>query len=148
MKKFKFNIQGMQYEVDVKNVEDNIAEVEVNGTVYKVEIEKKVQQTKTPKLVRSVVSPSTESEKSTVKTAKPTEAKGAGAIKSPLPGTIIEIKVRAGDKVKVGDLLLVLEAMKMENNIKSDKEGVIQEIKVHPGDAVLEGDLLVVIGVD
>jgi glutaconyl-CoA/methylmalonyl-CoA decarboxylase subunit gamma len=148
MKKFKFNIKGTQYEVDVINVEDNIAEIDVNGTIYKVEIETKVQQTKTPKLVRSVVSPSTDSERSTTKTSRPTEVKGAGAIKSPLPGTILDVKARIGDRVKIGDLLLVLEAMKMENNVKADKEGVIKEIKVRPGDAVLEGDLLVVIGVE
>ncbi len=148
MKKFKFNIGGMHYDVDVVNVEDNIAEVEVNGTVYKVEIETKVQQTKTPKLVRSVISPSTESDKSTVKTSKPTEAKGTGTIKSPLPGTILDVRVREGDRIRIGDLLLVLEAMKMENNIKSDKEGIVKEVRVRAGDSVLEGDLLVIIGVD
>jgi glutaconyl-CoA/methylmalonyl-CoA decarboxylase subunit gamma len=147
MKKFKFNIKGTDYDVNVLKVEDNLAEIEVNGTKYKIEIDRKIQQTKTPTLVRSVVSPSLESEKSTSKTSRPAESKGAGSIKSPLPGTILEISVREGDKVKIGDHLLVLEAMKMENNIKSDKEGIIKEIKVRPGDAVLEGDLLIVIGV-
>jgi glutaconyl-CoA/methylmalonyl-CoA decarboxylase subunit gamma len=147
MKKFKFNIKGTDYDVNVKKVTDNVAEIEVNGTVYKVEIDKAIQQTKTPTLVRSAVSPSTESERSTSKTSHPAESKGAGTIKSPLPGTILEIKVREGDKVKIGDLLLVLEAMKMENNIKADKEGIVKEIKVRQGDSVLEGDLLIVIGV-
>jgi glutaconyl-CoA/methylmalonyl-CoA decarboxylase subunit gamma len=147
MKNFKFNIKGTDYDVHVISVEDNIAEVEVNGTVYKIEIDRKLQQTKTPTLVRSVVSPSTESDKSTSKTSRPTEAKGAGSIKAPLPGTILDIHVREGDKVNIGDHLLTLEAMKMENSIKSDKEGIIKEIKVRPGDAVMEGDLLLVIGV-
>jgi glutaconyl-CoA/methylmalonyl-CoA decarboxylase subunit gamma len=147
MKKFKFNIKGTDYDVNVKKVVDNVAEIEVNGTTYKVEIDKKIQQTKTPTLIRSAVSPSTESEKSTSRTSRPSEAKGTGTIKSPLPGTILEIRVREGDNVKIGDHLMILEAMKMENNIKSDKEGIVKEIKVRQGDAVMEGDLLVVIGV-
>lgn len=146
MKKFKFVIHGNPYEVNIKNVEDNIAEIEVNGSKYKVEIDRKIQQTKTPKLVRSVVSPSTESESSTVKTSKPMEAKGAGNIKSPLPGVILSVHIKEGDTVKVGDRLIVLEAMKMENNINSDKEGTITSIKVKPGDSVLEGDVLIQIG--
>jgi glutaconyl-CoA/methylmalonyl-CoA decarboxylase subunit gamma len=148
MKKFKFNIHGNEYDVHIKKVADNNAEIEVNGTKYKVEIDKKIPQTKTPTLVRSVVSPSTESERSTAKTARPTQEKGAGFIKSPLPGTILDIHVREGDMVKIGTRLLTLEAMKMENNINSDREGKIISIKVRNGDSVLEGDVLIQIGVD
>lgn len=146
MKKYKFTIHGNKYEVEIKDIEDGIAEIEVNGTVYSVEIEKTIQQPKTPKLVRSVVSPSTDSHGSTAKTAKPDTPKGTGFIKSPLPGTILEVLVREGDLVKIGTKLLVLEAMKMENNINSDKEGKIISIKVRPGDAVMEGDMLIQIG--
>jgi biotin carboxyl carrier protein len=80
------------------------------------------------------------------KTSKPREKKGVGSIKAPLPGTILEVKVKPGDKVKVGDKLLIMEAMKMENNINSDREGTIEAIKIRAGDSVLEGDLLVEIG--
>lgn len=146
MKKFKFKIQGNQYEVDILNVEDNIAEVEVNGVTYKVELEKKVQQLKTPKLVRSFASPSTDSAASVAKTASPASPKGAGHIKSPLPGVILNVFVKEGDTVKVGDKLIMLEAMKMENNINSDKEGIVKSVKVKTGDSVLEGDMLIEIG--
>ena len=146
MKKFKFKIHGNQYDVDILNVEDNIAEVEVNGIVYKVELEKKVQQPKTPKLVRSFASPSTYSTASVAKTASPSSPKGTGHIKSPLPGIILNIFVKEGTTVKVGDKLILLEAMKMENNINSDKEGIVKEIKIKAGDSVLEGDILIVIG--
>jgi glutaconyl-CoA/methylmalonyl-CoA decarboxylase subunit gamma len=146
MKKFKFTINGNQYNVDVLNVEDNIAEVEVNGTKFQVEIEKKIQTTKTPRLVRSVVSPSTDIVKSEQKTSSPAESKGVGHVKSPLPGIIISVNVKEGDVVKVGDKLITLEAMKMENNINSDKAGKIIAVKVNKGDSVLEGDILVEIG--
>lgn len=146
MKKFKFTINGNVYEVDIQNIEDNIAEVDVNGTTYKVEVDKAMQTTKTPRLVRSVSVPSTDSEPSIAKTASPGAPKGTGSIKSPLPGTILDVHVREGDSVKVGQKLLTLEAMKMENNINADKEGKVISLKVNKGDAVMEGDVLIIIG--
>ena len=144
MKRFKFNIRGNDYKVEILSLEDDIAEVEVNGSVYQVEIEKQVKEIKTPKLVRTQVVHSGGSD--TSKTSKPTDKKGVGHVKAPLPGTILEIKVNVGDTVNVGDVLVIMEAMKMENNIKSDKGGKIKEIKVSLGDSVLEGDILVEIG--
>jgi glutaconyl-CoA/methylmalonyl-CoA decarboxylase subunit gamma len=146
MRKFKFKIQGSQYDVNILNLEDNIAEVEVNGTKYEVEVDKQLKTTKTPTLVRSKVEPSTEHDKTTAKTASPSERKGTGNIKSPLPGTIISVHVKEGDNIKIGDKLITLEAMKMENNVSADKEGTILSIKVKPGDSVMEGDLLIQIG--
>ena len=147
MKKYKFKLKEKNYEVGIVNVEENFAEVEVNGNIYEIELERKITQTKTPKLVRSTVSPSTESDSKFVKTSSPSSPKGVGLVKSPLPGIILNIVVKEGDMVKIGDRLLVLEAMKMENNINSDKEGRVTAIKVKQRDAVLEGDVLVEIGV-
>ncbi|MBK7629864.1 MAG: biotin/lipoyl-binding protein [Ignavibacteriales bacterium] len=146
MKKFKFTIQGNKYDVHIVNVEDNVAEVEVNGAVYNVEVDKIISQSKTPKLVRSHAVPSTESRKTEQRTSAPASPKGAGFIKSPLPGVILQVYVKEGDNVKVGTKLLMLEAMKMENNINADKEGVVKSIKFKTGDSVLEGDVLIEIG--
>jgi biotin carboxyl carrier protein len=132
--------------VNVVTVEDNIAEVEVNGTNYRVEMEKAIQQTKTPKLVRNSAVPSTDSHPSVAKTSAPSAPKGAGYVKSPLPGVILELFVKEGDTVKQGQKLLCLEAMKMENNIDSDKDGKILKVNVNKGDSVMEGDILVTIG--
>ncbi|MDI3526417.1 MAG: glutaconyl-CoA/methylmalonyl-CoA decarboxylase subunit gamma [Tenuifilum sp.] len=143
MKDFKFKINGNEYVVHISNVEGNIAELEVNGTPYKVEMEKELRQTKTPKLVRPSAVPTTDSHPAVAKTVSPSTA---GAVKSPLPGVVLEVNVKPGDQVKVGQRLLVLEAMKMENNIDSDKEGKVIEVKVNKGDSVLEGDVLVIIG--
>jgi len=144
MKKFKFTIQGNKYDVEILSFDDNTAEIDVNGTVYKVDVEQNVKQVKTPKLVRSKVEPSAGADMA--KTSRPAERKGAGVIKAPLPGTIIDVKVKPGEKVKMGDKLLIMEAMKMENNINSDREGTILSVKIKAGDSVLEGDLLVEIG--
>jgi biotin carboxyl carrier protein len=145
MKKFKFTIKGNPYDVDILNIEDNIAEVQVNGNTYTVEVDKNIQQTKTPILVRTPAVPSTDVEKSTQKTSNPSAPKGGGTIKAPLPGTILNVQVKVGDKVVMGQRLLTLEAMKMENNIDSDKEGKVSAVKVKKGDNVMEGDVLVVI---
>ena len=146
MKKFKFSINGNQYESAVISVEDNIAEIEINGTIYKVEVDKELKASKTPKLVRPVAVPSTDFQPSVAKTSSPESPKGTGTIKSPLPGVILHVFVNEGDIVKIGQKLIVLEAMKMENNIESDKAGKIISISKGKGDSVMEGDVLIVIG--
>jgi len=146
MKKYKFTINGNQYDAEVINVEENIANIEVNGTSYRVEMDQSIQTSKTPKLIRSVSVPSTDAHPSLAKTSNPGSPKGTGKIKSPLPGVILELHVKVGDVVKMGQKLLVLEAMKMENNIEADKEGTIISIEKDKGDAVMEGDVLMVIG--
>jgi biotin carboxyl carrier protein len=146
MKKFKFTINGNEYAADVMSIEENTAEVAINGVSYTVEIDQKVQTVKTPKLVRTPAIPSTDSHPSVSKTSSPSAPKGTGSIKSPLPGVILDIYVREGDTVKIGQKLIMLEAMKMENNINADKEGRVASIKVSKGDSVMEGDILIVIG--
>jgi len=145
MRKFKFKINGKQYDANIVSMEDNMATVEINGTAYEVEVDSAMQMSKTPKLVRSVAVPSTDSHPSVAKTSSPSAPKGGGTIKSPLPGVVINIFVKEGDTVKMGQKLLVLEAMKMENNIEADKEGKIVSIKKAKGDSVMEGDVLIVI---
>jgi len=146
MKKFKFTINGNQYETEILTIEENMAEIEVNGTLYKVEVDKTMKAVKTPKLVRQTAVPSTDSHPSVAKTSSPAGPKGAGSIKSPLPGVILEMYVREGDEVKMGQKLLMLEAMKMENNIEADKAGKVVSILKHKGDSVMEGDVLIIIG--
>ncbi len=137
MKKFEFTVAGNRYSVDVKDFEDSIATVVVNGTEYEVEVHQEVKKSKTPKLVRKeVVHKPGEG-------AVPQKATGAGAVKAPLPGNIFKIEVAVGDKVNRGDVLIVMEAMKMENNVLAEKDGTIKSIKVALGDAVLQNDILI-----
>ena len=131
--------------MNVLSFENTKVKVEVNGKPYEVGLEKSETASKTPTLVREKASTTNggDSSKSTALTSSPSEMKGAGVIKSPLPGTIIKIFVNVGDAVKVGTNLLTWEAMKMENNLTSDREGKVKAIKVKPGDNILEGDVLV-----
>ena len=64
-------------------------------------------------------------------------------VEAPLPGTMFKVNVKEGDAVKKGQTILVLEAMKMENNILAEKDGVVNKVHVGEGDAVLQGDILV-----
>ncbi len=135
MKKFKFTIRGNEYEVQINSFEDNIAEVDVNGSIYQVELAQSVQTTKTPKLVRA--NPIKTKEKSLA------PASGLSKVDAPLPGTIFKVLVKEGDEVKKGQTIIILEAMKMENNILAEKDGVVKSLKVSEGSSVLQGDVLV-----
>ena len=138
MKKFKFTIRGNEYDVEIKEIEGDIAKIEVNGTSYDVEIhQEKVATTKTPTLVRPKVAVDRKESK-----IKKTVSSRAYTLKAPLPGNIYKIIKHEGDEVKKGDTIMIMEAMKMENNIQSEKDGKIVSLKVKEGDAVLQNDVL------
>jgi len=144
MKKFKFTIDGASYSVNVKSVEGNQAEIEVNGKLYNVGLEQEVNTLKTPILVRKEVVTKPGENKISAKASPmpPSNKPSANGIKAPLPGSIIRVIAKEGDTVKEGDLLLIMESMKMENNILSEKNGVIKRINVEPGQAVMQDDIL------
>lgn len=143
MKEYKYKINGNEYKVTVGDIDGNMANIEVNGTPYKVEIEERQVKKVTPvAAVKSAAAPAAPA----VKVAKPASAATGGeVVKSPLPGVVNDIKVKVGDSVKTGQVVVILEAMKMENNINASKDGVVKSILVNKGDSVLEGtDLLVI----
>ena len=133
MKKFKFNIHGNNYNVEIKNVESNTVKIEVNGTCYKVELEQDVKTTKTPKLMRAAI-----------KTHKTLSKVDSGVLKinCPLPGTIVSLMVTEGVEVNKGDTLLIYEAMKMENKVLAEKKGIVKNIRINAGDSILQDELL------
>lgn len=147
MKEYKFKINGNAYKVAVENVENGMATVSVNGTNYTVELENDMSGPKPVKPVQ--VAPATYQ---ATPQAAPVQVSQAPAVagnevqlKSPLPGTVLELKVSEGDAVREGQTVMVLEAMKMENNIDAPKSGVVKRIIKRPGDSVMEGDLLLTI---
>ena len=150
MKNYKFVINGNKYSVDIADIEENSVEIEVNGTPYTVELEMELPPlTKSqPKPAARVVQPITP-KPSPVMANIPqahTAPTGGSIIKSPLPGVVLDVFVKVGDSVKSGQHVVLLEAMKMENNNDADKEGVVKEVRVHRSDSVMEGDVLVIIG--
>lgn len=141
MKQYKYKINGNLYNVTVNDVEENVARVEVNGTPYNVELDKPIQAPKA--VVRPAAAPKTSTGAPVV--SRPAANASKSGVKSPLPGVVLEIRVKEGDVVKKGQVVAILEAMKMENNINADKDGVVSAIKVNKGDSVLEGTDLIII---
>ena len=143
MKEYNYKIKGQDFNVKIEGVEGDIAKVEVNGIPFEVQLEKPVAQPKP--VVRAVAAPvkTVEAPKAAVEAAQ--VAAGVTAVKAPLPGTINDIKVAVGQAVKKGDTIVVLEAMKMENNIDCDRDGKIASVNVNKGDTVMEGSVLVTI---
>ena len=139
MKEYKFKVSGKDYSVSVENVEDNVVNVVVNGTPHTVELEK------APEATAAVARPTVQRPTEAAATAA-APAAGGKPLKSPLPGVIIDLFVKKGDVVKSGQKVLLLEAMKMENNIDSDRDGTVLDIKVDKGSSVNEGDVLIIIG--
>ncbi len=137
MKEYKYKINGNPYTVTVGEPEKGKVTVEVNGVPYSVELEEE------PKAAAAPVHPAV-THRPAAKTAAPAQpAATKKSEKSPLPGIIVAIKVKPGDTVKRGDTLIILEAMKMENNIPATTSGVIKEVCVNTGDSVLDGADLV-----
>ncbi len=143
MKKYVVKIHGTEYAVKIKSVEGKKAQLTVNDVSYEVEVDGLTTNPTRMSTSTTIQQPVMQSEVPVTKPAASTSS--AHPIKTPLPGVILGLNVKEGDTVKQGQLLLVLEAMKMENNIESDRDGVIEKIYHHKGDSVLEGDVLLTI---
>jgi glutaconyl-CoA/methylmalonyl-CoA decarboxylase subunit gamma len=147
MKKFDFNIDGDDYQVHIKSVEGDIAEIEVNGTPYSVKVKQEIKTSKTPILVRKE-GQSKSADKRIIENLSPVSSSSkpsAKAIKSPLPGSIIKVLVNEGDAFKEGDVLMIMESMKMENNILAERSGTIVKVCAPAGSSVLQdADLFLV----
>ena len=142
MKEYKYTINGNKYEISIEGIEDNIAKVLVNGDEYKVEMEKEPEPEKKKVVVKPVTPQPAHATSSASASPK---ANANNAVKAPLPGVIVEVKVAVGDKVKIGDTVVVLEAMKMANNLDTEKAGTVTAVLVQPGESVMEDTPLVVI---
>ena len=124
--------------------------ITVNGQAYEVEVEE-VGSVQTAAPVRAAaaapVAAPAAAPKAAAPAAAPKAAAGAGEpVKSPMPGNILDVKVKVGDKVSNGTCLVVLEAMKMENEIPAPKDGTVTSVLVNKGATVAAGDVLVTIG--
>ena len=112
-----------------------VYKVKVNGKVYEVELESVTEQ------AGSVQAPKAEA------AVAPVAASGEGSpLKAPMQGTIIAVNVKEGDTVKKGQVVAILEAMKLENEIVAHVDGVVKQVLVQKGQTVNSQDNLVVIG--
>ena len=139
MQKLNFNINGKHYEATITEVEHNVAEVELNGKKYTIDVERSeavaLPTIATPKPVAAAPVAAAP--------AAPKAAAGANAIVAPLPGSVVSVLVKAGDAVKAGQKLAVIEAMKMENEILAPADGTVKAVHCSAGQAVQQGDALI-----
>lgn len=139
----KYIINDIEYNVAVNSVTNDRAEVTVNGVVYQV----KIENANTSAPVTMPMAESTDVASAPVEAPAVVAQSGSGKpINSPLPGVIVGIKVKVGDKVKAGQVVAMLEAMKMENEIQSEYDGIVLSVNVSQGDSILEGAPIVTIG--
>ncbi|MFI3259561.1 MAG: biotin/lipoyl-containing protein [Rikenellaceae bacterium] len=150
MKEYSMKINGNDYVVEIDIQDEQTAQVVVNGTKYSVELENATVKKAVARKPQVAAAPASHPVPNFASpAAKPAAAASAGdgsPIYSPLPGVILDIKVAVGDTVSQGQTLVILEAMKMENNVDSNIAGVVKSIKTRCGDSVLEGDVLITIG--
>lgn len=132
MKEYKYNINGNEYVVAVGERVDGMTAVTVNGETYNVAVVPEPVVEKKKVVVKAPVAPKQEGKDDL-----------QDALRSPLPGTIVDIVTNVGDEVKEGDTLVVLEAMKMNNNLTAEKDGKVKAILVSEGEAVKENTPLV-----
>ena len=158
MAKYQYTVKGVDYEVEIQDIEGNIANVTVNGIPFEVEMKQPVkagkqkvklsgEQKESAPTAAPTATPTatTTPAATTTAAAQPAAAASGKPVVAPLPGTINEIKVKVGEKVNAGDTVVILETMKMQNSIEAETSGTITSINVNKGDAVMEGDTLVTI---
>lgn len=137
MQKLKFNINGKHYEATVAEKEHNVAEVELNGKKYTVEMER-AESVSVPR----VAAPKAAAAPVAAPAAAPKAVAGANSVTAPLPGSVTVVNVKAGDAVKAGQTLVIIEAMKMENEVLAPADGTVAAVHVSGGQAVQQGDAL------
>lgn len=145
MKKYKFTIHGSEFAVRVRKVEGDLVHLEVNGTPYDVTVHREAPPSKTPVvMVRKEVNTRAGNErvKENLQPVSESKRPSAKTIKSPLPGNVLKVNVSEGDSFKEGDTLMIMESMKMENNILAERDGKIVKVVAPAGKAVLQDEVL------
>ena len=149
MKQYKYTINGAQYDVTIDSIVGSKAKVEVNGIPFEVEMHGSslVEEDLPTMSTEGATAPAAAAPAPAAAAPVAKSGPGAGSpVKAPLPGVVTKILVEAGQAVKKGDTVLVLEAMKMENNITAEADGAVTGICVAAGDSVMEGTTLLTIG--
>lgn len=148
MRKYELKIAGNEYEAEVKSLTADEAVVAINGEEFRVEL-KSFGLSGQPQVVQPQAAPTpvprpAAASVSSAPAAPLTQAAGGGeTVNSPLPGLILEVNVSENQLVKAGQTLMVMEAMKMENQVQAPHDGKVTRIRVKKGDSVAEGDPLI-----
>jgi glutaconyl-CoA/methylmalonyl-CoA decarboxylase subunit gamma len=141
---YNLKIAEKSFKVEIGDIGSNPVRVVVNGLPYSVKIEKPEGAGVSPKAVETT-SQTVQAAAPPPKPAARESKSGAGALTAPIPGLILEIKVNVGDSVSQGQVVAIMEAMKMENDLLAPISGTVQEILSQKGTDVSTGDVIMVI---
>lgn len=141
-------VDGKAFHWDLTKVGDSYFHILLNNKSYRAEVVKSDRVTKTFQIkINNKLHTVEVKDKFDLLLEKMGLANGASAkinnVKAPMPGLVIDLKVKAGDTVKAGDALLILEAMKMENILKAQADAAVKNVKVKKGDSVEKGQVLI-----
>jgi len=142
MKTYNLKVNGNPYEVKILSASGGKAEVDVNGAKYSIDVEG-MNTASAPAAQTAQAKPAAQAAQA--KAASPSGG-GSGTVTAPMPGAVVKILAKEGDSVKTGDPILVIEAMKMENEVSANATGKITKIHVKVGENVAQGATLVSIG--
>ena len=135
--KYKITVNNQSYEVEIENINARPVVAIVDGERFEVTPESGIQtEVKKEAAGRPVEKKSFNPNQPSIGSKSPNQAVSGNTQTSPLPGTVIEVFVKAGDKVEAGQVILVIEAMKMKNSIRSVFSGTIDEVLVSAGQSV------------
>jgi glutaconyl-CoA/methylmalonyl-CoA decarboxylase subunit gamma len=144
MSEYVLRMGGREYRATVKELTPEQATIEVDGKEYRVDL---VQLGRRPPAVREAVRTTAATASVGVPSPAPSRrdssAPGEGVVVAPMPGMVLGLKVKEGEKVQAGQVLLLMEAMKMENAIAAPFAGTVSRVHVREGDSIGEGDRLV-----
>ena len=150
MRTYSYNVNGAQYDVTIESIQGQMAKVNVNGVAFDVEmLGAPITEGDLPAAAPAAAPAATTAAAAQAPAAAPAAAPakgtaGAGTpVKAPLPGVVTKVLVANGQAVKKGDTVVVLEAMKMENNITAECDGTVSGVCCAAGDSVMEGTTLV-----
>ena len=147
MKQYKYTINGAQFDVTIDSIVGSKAKVEVNGIPFEVEMQgSSLVEEALPTVSTEAAAPAAAPAAEPAAPAAAAKSGPGAPVKAPLPGVVTKILVKEGQGVKKGETVLVLEAMKMENNITAEADGTVTGICVSAGDSVMEGTTLITIG--
>jgi biotin carboxyl carrier protein len=148
---YSISVGGKKFDVEIGQIVDGQARVSVNNRFYDVTVENFAE-------VAAGIPPAAAADATAVSVKKPVRsavsllnpsqaafAAGDDALSAPIPGLILDVRVKVGDKVSAGQIVAIMEAMKMENNLIAQKDGVVQDIRVQKGTEVSTGDVIMVI---
>ena len=130
-------VEGREYIVEVGDLSESPVKATVNQKTYQVEVPRQSTQSARPDVPTAAPAPGAK------KVAQSDPASTSSTITAPMPGNVVEVKVKVGDSVQPGDVICVLDAMKMNNMIYADQAGVIASVDVSAGQAVDYGAVLV-----